>query len=96
MSLEGRFRGKLLLIVLLLCATLGAQANSLTAEQESHHGVGSTAAGCVTSARSQSCPQQPSQSQLPTSTAVWVPPCDAVGVPREVLLAAAPSRAPPA
>ena len=38
MSSEGRFRGKLLLIVLLLCATLGAQTNSLASEQETHHG----------------------------------------------------------
>ena len=38
MPSEGNVRGKLLLIVLLLCATLGAQGNALASEQETHQG----------------------------------------------------------
>ena len=92
---EGRYRRNLLLIVLLLCATLGAQANSLASEQESHKG-------------SQHCCRLCHMGPVPILTAatvavvaptfsvVWVTPHRAPGAPREVLLAAAPSRAPPA
>jgi len=96
MLFEGRFRGKLLLIVLLLCAILGAQASSLVSEQEHHHG----AQHCCRLCHIGPVPILPSAVApvvvAPFFAAVWVVPSGAPGAPREVLLAAAPSRAPPA
>jgi uncharacterized membrane protein len=95
MSSEGNFRGKLLLIVLLLCATLGAQTNSLASEQETHHGSDHCCGLCHIGP----VPILPSAAVAvvaPILSAVWVAPSSGRGAPREVLLAAAPSRAPPA
>ena len=95
MSSEGRFRGKLLLVVLLLCATLGAQANSLASEQETHH------VSQHYSRLSHICaililPAATVAVVSPIFSTVWVSPSGGPGAPREVLLPAAPSRAPPA
>src|SRR2546426_520395 len=95
MPFEERFRGKVLLIVLLLCATLGAQANSLTSEQEFHHG----SQHCCRLCHIGPIPIVPTAAVVvvaPVFSAVWVPTLGAPGAPREILLAAAPSRAPPA
>ena len=95
MSSEGHFRGKILLIVLLLCATLGAQTNSLASEQETHHGSDHCCGLCHLGP----IPILPSAAVAivaPVSSAVWLAPSSAPGAPREVLLASAASRAPPA
>jgi hypothetical protein len=95
MSSEGRFRGKFLLVVLLLCATLGAQANSLASEQETHHG----SQHCCRLCHIGPIPILPAVAvavAVPVSAAVWMPVAGGPAVPREVLLASSPSRAPPA
>ena len=95
MSFEGNRRGKFVLVVLLLCATLGAQTNSLASEQETHHGSDHCCGLCHLGP----IPILPSITVAlvaPVSSAVWVAPSSALGAPREVLLASAPSRAPPA
>jgi hypothetical protein len=95
MSFEGRIRGKVLLIVLLVCATLGAQAKSLASEQETHHGSDH----CCRLCHMGPVPILPSAAQAvvtPVFSAVWVVPAGARGEAREVLLASAPSRGPPA
>jgi hypothetical protein len=95
MSSEGRFRGKLLLVALLLCATLSAQANSLTSEQETHHG----SQHCCRLCHIGPIPILPAVAvavAVPVSAAVWMPVDGGPAVPREVLLDSSPSRAPPA
>jgi uncharacterized membrane protein len=95
MSSEGHFRGKLLLVVCLLCATLGAQTNSLASQQETHHGSDH----CCRLCHIGPIPILPSAAVAviaPIFSAVWVAPSSGHGAPREVLLPAAPSRAPPA
>ena len=95
MSGEGHFRAKLLLIALLLCATLSAQGNSLTSEQETHHGSDH----CCRLCHIGPIPILPAAAVAvvaPIFSAIWVAPSSAPGAPREVLLASAPSRAPPA
>ena len=95
MSFEGNLRGKFVLVVLLLCATLGAQTNSFVSEQETHHGSDHCCGLCHLGP----IPILPSAAVAvvaPVSSAVWVAPSSAPGAPREVLLASAPSRAPPA
>ena len=95
MPSEGKFRGKLLLIVLMLCAILGAQGNALGSEQETHHGSDH----CCRLCHIGPIPILPSAAVAivaPAFSAVWVPPSVGPGEPREVLLAGAPSRAPPA
>jgi hypothetical protein len=95
MSFEGNRRGKFVLVVLLLCATLGAQTNSFASEQETHHGSDHCCGLCHLGP----IPILPSIAVAfvaPDSSAVWVAPSSALGAPREVLLASAPSRAPPA
>ena len=95
MSFEGRFRGKLLLIVLLLCATLGAQTSSLASERETHHGNDH----CCRLCHLGPIPILPSAAVavvVPIFSAVWQTPSTGTDTPREVLLASAPSRAPPA
>ena len=95
MSFEGNLRGKFVLVVLLLCATLGAQINSLASEQETHHGSDH----CCRLCHIGPIPILPSAAVAvvaPIFSAVWVAPSSGPGAPREVLLPAAPSRAPPA
>jgi hypothetical protein len=95
MSSEGHFRGKLLLVLLLLCATLGAQTNSLASEQETHHG----SQHCCRLCHIGPIPILPAVAvavAVPVSAAVWMPAASGPAVPREVLLASSPSRAPPA
>ncbi len=95
MSLEVRFTRKLLLIVLLLCATLNAQASSLTSEQETHKGSQHCCRLChmgpapILAAATVSV-------VAPAVSDVWIIPQSTPPAPREVLLAAAPARAPPA
>ena len=95
MSSEGKFRAKLLLTVLLLWATLGAQTNALTSEQETHHGSQHCCRLCHIGA----IPLLPTAAVAfvaPVYSAVWISPSGRQGAPRDVLLPAAPSRAPPA
>ena len=95
MSSEGKFRGKLLLTVLLLWATLGAQTSALASEQETHHGSQHCCRLCHIGA----IPILPAATVAvvaPIFSTVWVSPSGGPGAPREVLLPAAPSRAPPA
>jgi uncharacterized membrane protein len=96
MSFDGHFRtGKLLLIVLLLCAALGAQANSLASEQENHHG----SQHCCRLCHIGPIPILYSTrvvSVVPVFSAVWVVRPSAPGPRRDVLVAATSSRAPPA
>ena len=95
MSSEGKFRGKLLLTVLLLCATLGSQTSALASEQETHHGSQHCCRLCHIGA----IPILPAAAVAvvaPIFSTVWVSPSGGPGAPREVLLPAAPSRAPPA
>jgi DUF2946 family protein len=95
MSSEGKFRAKLLLTVLLLWATLGAQTSALASEQETHHGSQHCCRLCHIGA----IPILPATAvavAAPIYSTVWVSPSGGPGAPREVLLPAAPSRAPPA
>ena len=95
MSIEGNYRGKFLLVVFLLCATLGAQTSSLASEQESHHGSDH----CCRLCHAGPIPILPSavvEVVAPVFSTVWVAPSRGPAAPRQVLLAGAPSRAPPA
>ena len=95
MSLEGRYGRQLLLIVLLLCATLNAQANSLASEQETHKG----SQHCCRLCHMGPVPILAAATVIvavPTVSGVWITPHRAPDAPRGVLLPAAPSRAPPA
>ena len=95
MSFEGNLRAKFVLVVLLLCATLGAQNYSLASERETHRGSDHCCGLCHLGP----IPILPSSAVAvvaPVSSAVWVAPSSGPGAPREVLLASAPSRAPPA
>ena len=86
---------KALFIVLLLCVTGVAQTHSLASEQETHHGSDH----CCRLCHIGPTPILPSAAVAvvaPIFSAVWVAPSSAPGAPREVLLASAPSRAPPA
>ena len=95
MSSEGKFRAKLLLTVQLLWATLGAQTSALGSEQETHHGSQHCCRLCHIGA----IPILPATAVAlvaPIFSTVWVSPSGGPADPREVLLPAAPSRAPPA
>jgi len=95
MSSEGKFRAKLLLTVLLLWATLGAQTSALGSEQETHHGSQHCCRLCHIGA----IPILPTAAvaiAAPIFSTVWVSQSGGPAAPREALLPAAPSRAPPA
>jgi hypothetical protein len=95
MSPEGRYRSKFLLIVLLLFATLCAQTNSFASEEETHTG----SQHCCRLCHMGPVPILTASSVAvvaPIFAAVWILPYRAIAAPREVLLPAAPSRAPPA
>ena len=73
----------------------GAQTSALASEQETHHGSDH----CCRLCHIGPIPILPSAAVAivaPVFSAVWVAPPSAPGAPREVLLASAPSRAPPA
>ena len=95
MAFEGKLRVKFAFVVLLLCATLGAQNHSLASQQETHHGSDH----CCRLCHLGPIPILPSAAVAvvaPVFSAVWIAPPSAPGAPREVLLPSAPSRAPPA
>jgi hypothetical protein len=95
MSSEGKFRAKLLLTVLLLWATLGAQTSALASEQETHHGSQHCCRLCHIGA----IPILPAAAvavAAPLFSTVWMSPSGGPAAPHEALLPAAPSRAPPA
>ena len=86
---------KALFIVLLLCVTGVAQFGALVSEPETHH----ASDHCCRLCHIGPIPILPSAAVAivaPIFSAVWVAPSSAPGAPREVLLASAPSRAPPA
>jgi hypothetical protein len=86
---------KALFIVLLLCVTGLAQLGAQLAEPETHH----ASDHCCRLCHIGPIPILPSAAVAvvaPIFSAVWVAPPSGPSAPREVLLPAAPSRAPPA
>jgi hypothetical protein len=95
MPREGMSARRVLLVLLVLCATLSAQAASLNAGQETHHGSEHCCALCHMGPIP-SLPAVATAVIVPLFAPVWLADSAAAGTPREVLFSSAPSRAPPA
>jgi len=95
MSRDSKSVRRFLLILLMLCATLSAQAASYAAEQETHH----ASDHCCRLCHLGPAPILPSAAVAmvaPVDAPVWLQPVETVRAPHTRLIASAGSRAPPA
>jgi len=95
MAFAGSSARRLLLIVLVLCATVCAQAASINAEQETHHATDHCCALCHLGP-APVLPAAVSTFVAPVFSPVWLAVSTVVATPHEALVTSSPSRAPPA
>ena len=95
MSQAGFFARRFLLIVLVLCATIGAQSASLTAEQETHH-ASDHCCGLCHLGPAPILPATASAVTAPVFSPVCITVSVVIGAPHHVLVRSSASRAPPA
>ena len=94
MRFEGSSVRRGLLILVVLCAALIAQAASFAAEQETHH----ASQHCCRLCHIGPLPILPAAATTvvaPVYSSVWLTPPAITGTPREVLASTSASRAPP-
>ena len=94
MLYEGIGLRRLFLTVLVVFATLSAQAASLTAEPETHH-VSDHCCGLCHLGPIPILPSTVTGVAAPHFAPVWLADSGAAGAPRQVLVTSAASRAPP-
>jgi len=95
MSQAGSCARRFLLIVLVLCATICAQAASLTAEQETHQGSDHCCGLCHLGP-APILPATASAVTAPVFSPVCITVSVVIGAPHDILVTSSASRAPPA
>jgi hypothetical protein len=95
MPFEGKSVRRFLLVLFILCATLGAQSASYADEQETHH-AGQHCCRLCHIGPAPIVPAAVVSVAAPVQLPLWLKPCKGIGAAASILVVSTGSRAPPA